>query len=80
MNIEKLKELFDKTTFAEDKNFEWEGLEVEKDFVYAPQGSHLGKTLIVFDDNYEGSGNDAIFISELLKEFYKEVENGKRQC
>ena len=78
MDIEKLKKLFEKTTFSEEMNlprtFDWEELEIENDYVYVPQGSHLGQTLIVFDDNYEGSGNDALFISELLKEFVKEVK------
>ncbi|MEK6881672.1 MAG: hypothetical protein AABY22_18780 [Nanoarchaeota archaeon] len=74
MDIEKLKKLYENSTFSENDNFDWEDLEVKEDYVYVPQGSHLGETLIVFDDNYEGSGEDALFISELLKEFIKEVK------
>lgn len=74
MDKEKLIELFKKTTFHKDKKFDWEGLKIDSDLIYVPQGSHLGETLIMFDDNYEGSGEDALFISEVLKAFEKDVK------
>ena len=79
MDIEKLKKLFEDSTFSKDMKFDWEGfqdriLKGGDRFIYVPQGSHLGDTLIVFEDAYEGSGEDALFISELLKEFIKEIK------
>lgn len=66
--LEEISKLFKKSTFSDNSDFEWNGLEIdEEDYVYVPQGSHLGGTLICFDDNYEDSGHDALLITELLK-------------
>ena len=73
MNIEYLKKLYKETTLYKERDFDWSEMKKEKNYVWVPQGSRLGNTLITFDDDYEGSGEDALFISELLKAFDKEI-------
>ena len=75
--MKKLKELWDRTTLKTTKNCEWEDLSIDTGgWIYVPQGSKFGDTLIMLDDDYENSGDDCLFISELIKEFKKEVEDG----
>jgi hypothetical protein len=74
-----LDKLFRATTFAKaDELPIWDGIDFddpisEEDapplgkYVHVPQGSHLGETLITLDDDYEGSGEDCLFIQSLLK-------------
>lgn len=62
--------LFRKTSFVDPPK--WEDIHSCDDddwCPYVPQGSHLGDTLIVMDDTYEGSGHDAYFIQELIRLF-----------
>lgn len=74
MNVEELKTLWDKTTLKTGKNYDWDCLIVEPDgHVCVPTGSHLGETLILLFQDYEGAGCDCLFISELIKLFVKEI-------
>lgn len=53
---------------ATPRPWEWDGLnrdrvDPENTFIWVPQGSHLGDTLITLDDTYEGSGEDCDYIA-----------------
>ena len=77
--IARLKEQRAKTTFK-DKKVYWEGISIDKDedgYVYVPQGSHLGDTLISLDDTYEESGEDCLYVSDVINaipELIAEIE------
>jgi hypothetical protein len=77
-----LNALLRATTFAEGKKPPtWDGMKIEDPeedpeeggyppfgkFIYVPQCSYLGGTLISLGDDYEKSGEDCLFIQELLR-------------
>ena len=49
---------------APEKPREWEGRKQDEEgFVWVPQGSYFGETLICLGDDYEDSGNDCDYVA-----------------
>lgn len=76
--IESTKErFFAATTFVEDDDLVWNDMKIEPHedqeafplgvHIYVPQCSYLGESLISLNDTYEQSGEDCLFIQELLR-------------
>lgn len=78
MNSQALERLFEKTNFCKDKKLpEWDDIKIEDDYVYIPQCSYFGGTLINMGDTYENGGFDGLFIQELIKRFKFLYERNK---
>lgn len=62
--MDRLQEIEQRLDGLEDKDWEWDGREEEDDgFIYHPQGSYLGQTLICLGDTYEDDHLDLDFIA-----------------
>ncbi len=55
---------------ATEAPWAWEHRRVDSDgYVYIPQGSTLGETMIMLNDVYEGSANDCDLLAELRNKY-----------
>lgn len=69
---EDLDDLFARTNFNGAKNPKWDGMKMYEDgYIYVHEYSYFGGTLINLAGDYEDSGNDCMFIQELVR-LYKE--------
>jgi len=72
MSDKALRRLFEKTSWAEDGDYEWDGrssYEDEPGSYYYPECSTLGSSGITLGHVYEGAHYDCRFLEELLKAF-----------
>ncbi len=67
--VEAAKALLEASKVASETEWDWSGRKVDSQdgYVYIPQGSHLGNTLICLGDTYENSAKDCDFISQATK-------------
>jgi hypothetical protein len=84
--LEGLRKLYEETSFAgiSGDKIGWSDLRIEPDleresglYVYVPQCSYLGNTLICLADTYEKSGVDCLFIQELIRLYSEGKLNGR---
>ena len=59
-----------------DRTWQWDGRKVDEDdgYIYHPQGSYLGSTLITLGDTYEDDHHDLDFIAAAPKIAAKCIE------
>ena len=68
--IDEIDDLHIRSNFngACEEDMEWDGIRVDGDgYVFVPQGSTFGNTLITTGDVYEHGGYDAMFIQKLVQ-------------
>lgn len=67
MNIEELTKLAAKHNLTSEPPM-WDNMKIDPDgYVYVPQCSYLGDSLVSLADTYEGSGDFCLLIQEALR-------------